>query len=136
MAIPTCMMMSFAIGEMPAGMGAEQFGWGAFWFALIFSGGVGLFLSLASLWCVAENGATTYSMTGALNKIPLALIGIVIFAEPVSLQSLVFLIFGLSGGVVFAYVKVTEALQAKSSEEGSIEAAKKNGIASAPRIED
>jgi GDP-mannose transporter len=34
-----------------------------------------VFLNLATLWCVSNNSATTYAVVGALNKIPLAVVG-------------------------------------------------------------
>jgi len=83
--------------------------WPSFWVAVVFSGSVGFFLSLASLWCVGETGATTYSMVGALNKIPLSLIGMMLFGSIVKLSTVIFMGFGLSGGIVFAYVKAMEA---------------------------
>lgn len=46
----------------------------------LYAGLVGFFLNLATLWCVSNNSATTYAVVGALNKIPLAIIGCVFFA--------------------------------------------------------
>ena len=41
----------------------------------IYAGFVGFFLNLATLWCMSNNSATTYAVVGALNKIPLAVVG-------------------------------------------------------------
>lgn len=43
----------------------------------LYAGVVGFFLNLATLWCVSNNSATTYAVVGALNKVPLAIIGCV-----------------------------------------------------------
>lgn len=43
----------------------------------LYAGLVGFFLNLATLWCVSNNSATTYAVVGALNKVPLAIIGCV-----------------------------------------------------------
>lgn len=108
MAIPLSILLSLVMGEMPGALSSEQMSWWSFWIAVAFSGSVGFFLSLASLWCVSETGATTYAMVGALNKIPLAFIGLFIFDQQVKVSTIIFMIFGLVGGVIFAYVKAIE----------------------------
>ena len=41
----------------------------------VYAGLIGFLLNLATLWCVSNNTATTYAVVGALNKVPLAVIG-------------------------------------------------------------
>eukprot|EP00124_Ichthyophonus_hoferi_P000771 Ihof_evm13s31 gene=Ihof_evmTU13s31 len=55
--------------------------------AVFITGAVGTCLSLATFWCVSETSATTYSMIGSLNKIPLTLISFVFFDIPVNFAS-------------------------------------------------
>lgn len=43
--------------------------------AMILSGLSSVFISYTSAWCVRVTSSTTYSMVGALNKLPIALSG-------------------------------------------------------------
>ncbi len=49
--------------------------------AIGFSGFCAMFISWSTAWCIRVTSSTTYSMVGALNKLPLALSGMVFFAE-------------------------------------------------------
>lgn len=55
--------------------------------AMIFSGLSTIFISYASAWCVRVTSSTTYSMVGALNKLPIALSGLIFFDAPVTFPS-------------------------------------------------
>ena len=55
--------------------------------AMIFSGLSTVFISYTSAWCVRVTSSTTYSMVGALNKLPIALSGLVFFDAPVTIPS-------------------------------------------------
>ena len=62
-------------------------------------------ISFASLWFLSSTTATTYSLVGSLNKIPVALIGLVAFNVPWSPQNLLSILVGLSAGVIFVRAK-------------------------------
>lgn len=49
--------------------------------AMIFSGISAFGMSYASAWCVRTTSSTTYSMVGSLNKLPIAISGIVFFGD-------------------------------------------------------
>lgn len=49
--------------------------------ALLFSGCSAFFISYASAWCIRVTNSTTYSMVGALNKLPIAISGLLFFAD-------------------------------------------------------
>jgi len=55
--------------------------------AMIFSGLSSIFISYTSAWCVRTTSSTTYSMVGALNKLPLAISGLIFFDAPVTFFS-------------------------------------------------
>lgn len=55
--------------------------------AMIFSGLSSVFISYTSAWCVRVSSSTTYSMVGALNKLPIALSGLIFFDAPVTFPS-------------------------------------------------
>jgi GDP-mannose transporter len=55
--------------------------------AMVFSGLSSVFISYTSAWCVRITSSTTYSMVGALNKLPIALSGLIFFDAPVTFPS-------------------------------------------------
>ena len=77
--------------------------------AMIFSGLSSVFISYTSAWCVRTTSSTTYSMVGALNKLPIALSGLVFFDAPVTLPSVSAIGLGFVSGIVYAVAKVRQA---------------------------
>ena len=55
--------------------------------AILFSGLSSVFISYTSAWCVRVTSSTTYSMVGALNKLPIALSGLIFFDAPITFPS-------------------------------------------------
>ena len=56
-------------------------------------------------------------MVGALNKIPLAFLGVVLFHEPVTWQLACFITLALAGGILYSYEKDKQAkAKAKASQ--------------------
>ncbi|KAK7353649.1 hypothetical protein VNO80_19100 [Phaseolus coccineus] len=83
----------------------------SFWLVMTFSGILGLAISFTSMWFLHQTGATTYSLVGSLNKIPLSIAGILLFKVPTSLQNSASIFFGLLAGVFFARAKIRERSQ-------------------------
>lgn len=83
----------------------------SFWLVMTLSGFLGLAISFTSMWFLHQTGATTYSLVGSLNKIPLSVAGIVLFQVPTSLQNSTSILFGLLAGVLFARAKLKEKSQ-------------------------
>ncbi|CAA0826208.1 GDP-mannose transporter GONST1, partial [Striga hermonthica] len=77
-----------------------------FWLVMTFSGLLGLAISFTSMWFLHQTGATTYSLVGSLNKIPLSVAGILLFNVPTSLENSASIFFGLLAGVMFARAKM------------------------------
>lgn len=77
------------------------------WFLLVASMGgvIGFAISFSSLWFLSQTTATFYSLVGALNKIPVAVLGIVAFQETTNPKNLASIIIGLAAGVLFVRVK-------------------------------
>ncbi|KAL8480203.1 hypothetical protein ACS0TY_026939 [Phlomoides rotata] len=67
-----------------------------FWMMMTFSGFLGLAISFTSMWFLHQTGATTYSLVGSLNKIPLSVAGILLFNVPTSLENSASIFFGKS----------------------------------------
>ncbi|KAG5019434.1 hypothetical protein AAZX31_06G146600 [Glycine max] len=83
----------------------------SFWLVMTFSGFLGLAISFTSMWFLHQTGATTYSLVGSLNKIPLSIAGILLFKVPTSLENSASILFGLLAGVFFARAKILERSQ-------------------------
>ncbi|XP_031101411.1 GDP-mannose transporter GONST1 isoform X2 [Ipomoea triloba] len=79
-----------------------------FWLVITLSGFLGLAISFTSMWFLHQTGATTYSLVGSLNKIPLSVTGILLFKVPTSLENATSILFGLLAGVFFARAKMRE----------------------------
>ncbi|KAB1210568.1 GDP-mannose transporter GONST1 [Morella rubra] len=65
-----------------------------FWCVMTLSGVLGLAISFTSMWFLHQTGATTYSLVGSLNKIPLSVAGIFLFHVPTSLENSASIFFG------------------------------------------
>ncbi|RYR33777.1 hypothetical protein Ahy_A10g048412 isoform C [Arachis hypogaea] len=70
----------------------------SFWMVMTLSGFLGLGISFSSMWFLHQTGATTYSLVGSLNKIPLSVAGILLFHVPTSLQNSASIFFGPKSG--------------------------------------
>ncbi|KAN0061447.1 GDP-mannose transporter into the lumen of the Golgi [Thecaphora frezii] len=82
--------------------------------AIVFSGACAVFISYTTAWCIRATSSTTYSMVGALNKLPLAVSGMVFFKDPpVTLGSTSAIGLGFLAGLVYAYAKNKQAEAAK-----------------------
>ncbi|KAK0539141.1 GDP-mannose transporter into the lumen of the Golgi [Tilletia horrida] len=73
--------------------------------AIAFSGACAVFISYTTAWCIRTTSSTTYSMVGALNKLPLALSGMIFLGEAVTLGSTGAIAVGFLAGLVYAYAK-------------------------------
>eukprot|EP00277_Geminigera_cryophila_P015214 CAMPEP_0179447976 /NCGR_PEP_ID=MMETSP0799-20121207/31769_1 /TAXON_ID=46947 /ORGANISM="Geminigera cryophila, Strain CCMP2564" /LENGTH=483 /DNA_ID=CAMNT_0021239251 /DNA_START=217 /DNA_END=1669 /DNA_ORIENTATION=- len=67
---------------------------------------------LATVWCLERVSGSTYSMVGALNKIPIAIIGFAFFNSPTTKMGLLGVSIGLLGGIVFTLAKLNEMKEA------------------------
>ena len=82
--------------------------------AMVFSGLSSVFISYTSAWCVRVTSSTTYSMVGALNKLPIALSGLIFFDAPVTIPSVSAIAVGFISGIVYALAKVKQSAKAKA----------------------
>jgi GDP-mannose transporter len=74
----------------------------------VYSGLATIFISYCSAWCIRVTSSTTYSMVGALNKLPIAVSGLVFFAAPVTFGSVSAIIIGFISGIVYTWAKVRQ----------------------------
>ncbi|KAK4462482.1 putative GDP-mannose transporter [Cladorrhinum samala] len=94
---------------------------------MVYSGLCAIFISYCSAWCIRITSSTTYSMVGALNKLPIALSGLIFFDAPVTFGSVTAIFLGFVSGLVFAWAKVRD----KASEALSLPTTKPTMSASA-----
>jgi GDP-mannose transporter len=83
--------------------------------AMIFSGLSTVFISYTSAWCVRVTSSTTYSMVGALNKLPIALSGLLFFGDPATFGSVTAIAIGFASGIVYTLAKVRQSSKPKDS---------------------
>lgn len=92
---------------------------------MIYSGLMAVFISYTSAWCIRVTSSTTYSMVGALNKLPIAISGLVFFDAPVTFGSVSAVFIAFVSGIVYALGKNLEKerknLVAKVEEEDGVE---------------
>lgn len=73
--------------------------------AMVFSGASSVGISYCSAWCVRVTSSTTYSMVGALNKLPIALSGLIFFNAAINFWSVSSIFVGFVSGLVYAVAK-------------------------------
>ena len=98
--------------------------------AMIFTGLASIFISYTSAWCVRATSSTTYSMVGALNKLPIAVSGLVFFDAPVTIPSVTAIFIGFVSGIVYAVAKVMEKGKPKTGilpTSGVVSASSRSG---------
>jgi len=85
-----------------------------------FAGFVGFFLNFASLNCVANTGATTYAIVGSMNKIPIAILGWILFDSVITPQTWFFISVSMFGGFLYSYAKIVvgKRISRKQSRSG------------------
>jgi GDP-mannose transporter len=71
-----------------------------------FAGFVGFFLNFASLTCVAATGPTTYAIIGSLNKVPVAILGYILFDNIITAETWFFISVSMCGGFLYSYAKI------------------------------
>ncbi|KAF4983360.1 hypothetical protein FZEAL_1212 [Fusarium zealandicum] len=82
---------------------------------IIYSGLAAIFISYCTAWCIRVTSSTTYSMVGALNKLPIAVSGLIFFAAPVTTGSVSAIFLGFVSGIVYTWSKVKDAEAKKNS---------------------
>ncbi|KAI1420573.1 hypothetical protein F5Y12DRAFT_772339 [Xylaria sp. FL1777] len=87
----------------------------ALFIGMIYSGLGAILISYCSAWCIRVTSSTTYSMVGALNKLPLAVSGLIFFSAPVTVGSVSAIFIGFVSGIVYTWAKVRQSELAKNS---------------------
>lgn len=77
-------------------------------FTMLLSGLSSVFISYTSAWCIRITSSTTYSMVGALNKLPIAVCGLIFFDAPTTFGSVSAIAIGFISGLVYAFAKLQQ----------------------------
>lgn len=105
LSIPPILMLMFFFGEFNTLSSETAIYNPGFQFVALVGGLLGFGISFSALWFLSQTTATIYSLVGALNKIPVAIIGIVAFHEASSAKNMASIFIGLSAGVLFVVAK-------------------------------
>ncbi|GFR52326.1 hypothetical protein Agub_g14864 [Astrephomene gubernaculifera] len=105
LSIPPILCMMWYFGEFEGLTSQPALQNTAFLIVSAMGGIIGFAISFSSLWYLSQTTATIYSLVGALNKIPVAIVGLVAFAEPTNPKNLMSIVIGLGAGVLFTRVK-------------------------------
>ncbi|KAL1924182.1 uncharacterized protein VTP21DRAFT_7217 [Calcarisporiella thermophila] len=89
-------------------------------FAIIFSGISAFAISYSSAWCVRATSSTTFSMAGALNKLPIAISGMIL-GEPITFGSISGVLVGFIAGLIYTLAKQRESSKHASVQKPSIQ---------------
>lgn len=117
LSIPFVLLLMLQGGEIPKVFEEIQRQPVAFYIVAGLSGVLGFGISIASLWYLSRTSATTYSITGSLNKIPTVIFGYLFFATETSVWNLLSVAFGLGAGLMFTYAKIQESQQMKCQQQ-------------------
>lgn len=82
------------------------------WFV---SGFLGFLQSMASLRAQHLTTPTTYSMVGALNKIPLTFLGIFMFHTPMTTKGVISVTVSIVAGALYSYSKAQEEIKSRAT---------------------
>lgn len=82
---------------------------------MVYSGFAAIFISYCSAWCIRVTSSTTYSMVGALNKLPIAISGLIFFSAPITFGSVSAIFLGFVSGIVYSWARIRQSDMAKLS---------------------
>ncbi|GAA5845698.1 hypothetical protein JCM11251_003931 [Rhodosporidiobolus azoricus] len=80
---------------------------------MAFSGAAAVFISYCTAWTVRTTSSTTFSMVGALNKLPVAASGILFFGDPATFANVSSILVGFFAGLVYSAAKSAQSAAAK-----------------------
>jgi len=85
--------------------------------AIAFSGAAAVGISYTTAWCVRTTSSTTYSMVGALNKLPVAASGMLFFGDPITVGSVSAVGLGFFAGLVYAVAKNNQKTESRKQAD-------------------
>ena len=107
--------VAFAMGEVATFLNTEKIHTYDYATKNAFAGFVGFFLNFASLNCVSVTWPTTYAIVGSLNKIPVAILGYLLFDSVITTTTWFFIGVSMLGGFLYSFAKINSARQKAAS---------------------
>jgi len=83
---------------------------------LFLSAFIGFGIGFSIFWCISATSPTTTSMVGAANKIPLSILGVIVFSEPLTSNRAMFICIGSIAGVTYAKAKANLAISLRKND--------------------
>jgi len=121
LSVPFLLLLSLFMGDFYSGVQALiDMSTPTFVAVIFYNGMCGMFISATSFWVIKVTSPTTYSIVGALNKIPLAILGIIWFKTQMALLGMISIAVGLGGGVIYAWSKKYVLSDKKDDEESML----------------
>lgn len=65
-------------------------------------------ISIASFLCMSYAGPTAYAIVGSLNKVPLTILGFILFDVPVDTKGAISISFSMVAGFLYSKAKLDE----------------------------
>ena len=109
--------VAFTMGEVSAFLKTDALHTMDYFGKNCVAGFMGFFLNFAALNCVSATGPTTYAVVGSLNKVPVALLGYMMFDNVISQETWFFILVSLCGGFLYSYAKIRQASQKASAPD-------------------
>lgn len=110
LSIPLLVPFLLLFNELLPALSSLQNASGWFWLVFALNGVSGFVLSLTSFWCVNATSPTTYAMVGSLNKVPLTIVGWLLFSAPMTGLGVVSVATSIAGGLLYSAFKSREKL--------------------------
>jgi GDP-mannose transporter len=104
-AIPLLIPCFFFFKELDTILSAEAWSIPSFWVLLFLNGSCSVGISMCSFWAMGLTSPTTTSMVGSFNKIPLTIVGSIIFKTPFNAIGRASTMVGLGGALVYTWAK-------------------------------
>lgn len=105
LALIPLLFLVVGFGEVESLQHAKMLTSPEFVFVAVLGGLLGFGVSFASMWCMSRTSATVYSLTGSMNKVIVAVVGMWFFKEPTNATNLTSIVVGLVAGYIFVFAK-------------------------------
>ncbi|GLC55659.1 hypothetical protein PLESTB_001011800 [Pleodorina starrii] len=105
LSVPLLVVLSLAFGEPERLRSYRLLSDPEFNVVVVMGALLGFGVSFASIWCMSRTSATIYSLTGSMNKVVVAVVGMWYFAEPANATNLLSIGMGLVAGFLFVFAK-------------------------------
>ena len=105
LSLPLIAALAWARGDLGRASSEPALGDPRFLAAAGASAALAFGISFTSLWFLSTTTATTFSLVGSLNKVPVAAVGLVAFGVPATAQNVAAICVGLVASAVFVWAK-------------------------------